>query len=211
MSLSTALQAGFNTIKNDKRGQSFIEAMIALTILVSAVSSSMALVQSSLTATRISGSQVVAANLAREGVEVVRSIRDSNWLRGQSFQVGLVSGTDKSSRPFLNLATGEWTMDFTALTIEDEDAVLYLYPNGLYIQANSQPVGTRHSPYQRIITLNHICRVDATGVEAIFTGATTCGVGETLVGLAVEVEVSLIGVSGSRRSVTVDERLYDWR
>jgi len=47
-----------------------IEGMLAMTIIITAVSSSLALVQSSITASRISGRPGRAANLAREGIEV---------------------------------------------------------------------------------------------------------------------------------------------
>src|SRR5688500_13720998 len=91
------------------RGQSFVEAMVAISVMITAISSSLALIQSSITATRIGGQQIVAANLAREGLEVVRGLRDTNWLKGQSFQVGLidVSGR-KPARPVLDVQDGEW-------------------------------------------------------------------------------------------------------
>lgn len=200
-----------STIKGDRRGQSFIEAMVALTIIVTSVSSSLALVQASLTSTRISGSQIIAANLAREGLEVVRSIRDSNWLKGQSFQVGLVSGVDKAARPFIDRATGAWTMDFTPVTTDDDASALYLFVDGMYVQATLPPAGSRASQYRRVVTLDHICRNDATGVETVVTGTDVCSGIETLVGLAVESRVTYIGLSGNRRTVSAEERLYDWR
>jgi len=185
--------------------------MVALTIIVTAVSSSLSLVQSSLTSSRISGSEVVAANLAREGIEVVRSIRDSNWLRGESFKVGLVNGTSKNARPFLNTATGFWTMDFTPVTLNDELSTLYILADGTFIHADTPPAGQRASHYRRVITMDHICRDNITGSERIAEGASVCGNSETLVGFAVKSRVSFIGLSGGRRTVSIEERIYDWR
>lgn len=36
---------------------------------------------------------LIAANLAQEGVEVIRSIRDTNWLNGSAFDNNLPAGT----------------------------------------------------------------------------------------------------------------------
>lgn len=212
MSRLAALQEKLSTIRKDRRGQSFIEAMVALTIIVSSVTSSLALVQSSLTSTRISGSQVIAANLAREGIEVVRSLRDSNWLAGQSFQVGLVLGGVKSARPFLDTANGTWSMDISSVDIDDDEARLYLLSNGTYVHADIQPTGSSVSQYRRVLTLNHICRKSSgAGIERIVTGTGTCDGTEDLVGLSVDALVSFIGQSGNRRNVMVQERFYDWR
>lgn len=212
MSVLIELREKLNIIRRDKRGQSFIEAMVAITIIVSSITSALALVQSSITASRVSGSQVIAANLSREGLEVVRSLRDSNWLKGQSFQVGLVQGTSKVARPILDISTGTWSLDFTPVTIDDDAAKLYIKQEGAYIQANSQPLGSRSVPYKRILVLDHICRNDVTGVEKIETGISTCTSGsETLVGLAVKATTSFLGASSSIQLVEVEERLYDWR
>jgi len=211
MSRSTGSPGRLSTIRADRRGQSFIEAMVALTIIVTAVSSSLVLVQSSLTSTRISGSEIVAANLAREGLEVVRSIRDSNWLRGESFKVGLVSGTDKDVRPIFDPATGSWTLDFTPVTLDDDASTLYRMLDGLYLHADAPPAGSGTSQYRRVVTLDHICRNDVTGEETVATGTDLCVGGQTQVGFAVKSRVSFIGVSGDRRIVSAEERLYDWR
>lgn len=200
------------TIKNDRRGQGFIEAMVALTIIVTSVTSALALVQSSLTSTRISGSEVIAANLAREGIEVVRSARDSAWLMGQSFEVGLVLDQIKSALPILDTVNGTWSIDISNVVIADDAARIYLTTDGVYVQASVQPTGSSVSQYARLLTLNHICRLDTDGTERIVTGTDLCVDGtETLVGLAVDSEVSFIGQSGNRRRVLVEERLYDWR
>src|SRR5262245_35142172 len=103
MSRFTAFQARSNMIKTP-RGQSFIEAMVALTIIITSISSALALVQSSITASRVGGSQIIAANLAREGIEVVRSLRDGNWLSGNGFDEGLRDAAVKTARPIFDRA-----------------------------------------------------------------------------------------------------------
>lgn len=194
------------------RGQSMIEAMVAITIIISSVSSAMALVQSSITATTKGGAQVVAANLAREGVEVVRAARDTNWLKSQSFQVGLVdAGGVKTMRPLLDLSNGSWTVSAAPTSLTAANAAVYLTAEGVYVQADAQPTGSSVSPYKRVLTLLPLCRDDSTGVERSVGGVSTCLPTETLVGLSVGSTVAWNGAGGARQTLTVDERLYDWR
>ncbi len=198
--------------RNVPRGQSFIEAMVAIGVIISSVSSSLALVQSSITATTKGGAQVVAANLAREGVEVVRAARDTNWLKGRGFQVGLIDpGGDKTVRPILDRAAGTWTLSFLPTSLSSSNADVYVTDEGLYLQADAQPSGSAVSPYARTVTLLHLCRDDASGTERAVGGSGTCSGSETLVGLLVDSDVRWRGVGGRFQTLTVEERLYDWR
>jgi len=199
-------------LRRDGRGQSFIEAMVAITVIITAISSSLALIQSSITATRVGGMQVVAANLAREGVEVVRAMRDTNWLKSQAFQLDLVDGGgSKTARPLLDVVNGGWTLSFDATALSSANAQVYLMPDGVYVQADSQPSGSSVSPYSRVISLQHICRDDGTGTERIVGGVATCLGSETLAGIAVGSSVRWRGVGGQYQTLTAEERLYDWR
>lgn len=212
MSTSTACPEKSNTIRRAPRGQSFIEAMVAITVIVTSISSSLALVQSSITATTNGGVQVTAANLAREGMEVVRAMRDTNWLKSQSFQVGLVdAGGSKTARPILDTADGTWSLSFAATSLTAQNAAVYLTADGLYLQADAQPSGSVVSPYTRVVTLQHLCRDNTTGSERAVGGNATCLGSETLVGLLVDSTVRWRGVSGIYQTLTVEERLYDWR
>lgn len=192
-------------------GQSFIEAMIAITIIVTSITSSLALVQSSITAARIGGSQVVAANLAREGVEVARSLRDGNWLAGRSFETGLVDAAGKTARPILDLSKGEWTLSFAPTSLTSQNAAVYLSREGVYVQADVAPPGAAATPYARVMTLDDICRDTASGAERIAGGADGCLGSEMRVGLAVSSSVRWSTGVGTPRTITVEERLYDWR
>lgn len=218
MSLSTASPEKSSTIERlfrrvlgrRGRGQSFIEAMVAITIIVTSITSALALVQSSINASRVSGTQVIAANLAREGLEVVRAVRDSNWLAGNTFQLGLTDVANKTALAALNRATGQWSLVFGAYTIDSAAATLWQASDGLYLQAAAQPAGTSAAPYARLLTLNHLCRDNTTGAERIVS-AGTCNGGETFVGLSVLSTVKWIAGAGAKRQLSAEERLYDWR
>lgn len=186
--------------------------MVAITVLITSIASALALVQSSITASRIGGAQIVAANLAREGLEVVRSVRDSNWLRSQSFQVGLIDGSgNKTARPILDLEDGTWSLSFAATSFSNPNSAVYLTTSGAFVQADTQPPGSTVTPYSRAVGIQHLCRDLSTGVERIVADTSTCLVSEQLVGLAVASHVRYQSVGGNFRILTVEERLYDWR
>ncbi len=212
MSISTPSPEKSITIKTAPRGQSFIEAMVAITVIITAIASALALVQSSITASRVGGAQIVAANLAREGVEVVRSLRDSNWLNGQSFQLGLVDAEgNKTIRPLLDLENGSWAASFAPTDLSNPNAIVYLTPSGAYAQADAVPSGATASLYSRVVTLEHLCRDSGSGLERLVGGAGTCLVSERLVGLAVTSRVRYRNIGGQFRTLAIEERLYDWR
>lgn len=62
-------------------GQTLLEAVVAIGIILTAVIGSSTLIVSSITAGRASQNRTEAANYAREGIEIIRSMRDSNWLK----------------------------------------------------------------------------------------------------------------------------------
>ena len=187
--------------------------MVAITVIITAISSSLALIQSSITATRVGGMQVVAANLAREGLEVVRALRDTNWLKSESFQVGLVDPSgNKTARPILDAENGGWSLSFDPTSLTAANAAIYVTPVGVYRQADLQPTGSTVSPYTRTLTLQHICRDDGTGIERLVGSEATCLPGsETFAGLAVLSTVRWRGVAGGFQTLTAEERFYDWR
>ncbi|MBN2087586.1 hypothetical protein JW758_04515 [Candidatus Peregrinibacteria bacterium] len=68
----------------NKRGETILETVIAVSILAIGVTLSSTLMASSLRNMNSSKSRVIAVNIAREGIEAVRNIRDTNWLKYSS-------------------------------------------------------------------------------------------------------------------------------
>ncbi len=62
------------------RGESLIESLIAIAIIVTSLAGIMALFSDNMKTNQSTKNRIVAINLAREGIEAVRYIRDSNWL-----------------------------------------------------------------------------------------------------------------------------------
>ncbi|MEZ4180634.1 MAG: hypothetical protein R3B41_03970 [Candidatus Doudnabacteria bacterium] len=71
----------FLKTKTSQSGQTLIETLVAAFVLVMGISASIGLASYSLRATTLSTKQIIAMGLAREGVEAVKNMRDTNWLR----------------------------------------------------------------------------------------------------------------------------------
>lgn len=66
------------------RAESLIETLVAITVIVIATTSAMILIRTSLVGNQVIGEKVVALNLALEGIEAVKNIRDTNYLKFSS-------------------------------------------------------------------------------------------------------------------------------
>ncbi|OHB24271.1 MAG: hypothetical protein A3F96_00155 [Parcubacteria group bacterium RIFCSPLOWO2_12_FULL_40_10] len=76
-----------------RKGFTLIEVIVSVSLLsLVAVGSMFAITLSLKSAARIKNN-LIAANLAQEGMEVVRNIRDKDWHLGNSFGVSLPNGT----------------------------------------------------------------------------------------------------------------------
>jgi hypothetical protein len=137
-------------------GQSLIETIAAIFILVTALSTAVGLAIYSFSVTTASQHQVTAINLAREGVDVIRAMRDSNWLASDkkdpdgSQSWGLQVCNDISNTmcypvaynkiPSYNdydLDAGSYQLKFNALAntwqLDTGNYNLYSQPDGSYI------------------------------------------------------------------------------
>lgn len=194
-----------------------VEAAVALGIIVTAVSSALTLVTVSVKAEKESELGIVAANLVREGVEAVRAIRDSNWLAGNGFDVGLIDPTSCAAIPVFDpaaQATGFWSLDFSVPGFGSASSRVWRYVSspdpatlGLYVQASSKPPDTEPSVFRRMLTVSSVC-VDEFGVETAVCG--TCPGTSHKIGLKVESAVRW-NMAAKERNLKLEEWLYDWR
>lgn len=68
--------------KQTAAGFSLLETLVAISILVTAIVASLSLASQSISSASLSKNQIIAFNLAQEGMELVRSIRDTNSSNG---------------------------------------------------------------------------------------------------------------------------------
>lgn len=193
-------------MKNYK-GQGLLEAVIATAVIATGLSAVLALAGNNVKVSNISSQQIVAVNLAREAVEVIRNIRDSNWLAGDSFDSGIVGTPDDSEGTLeFDPAAGSWAVNFTPDDFTDDATIVYFNNQvgnyqGVYRQG-TLPSYVQTS-YRRLVNVNPIC---ANAPESF---SSNCGAGQTI-GVRVLSEVQW-EEKGNQRTVSVEERLFDWR
>lgn len=79
-------------MKTKKNGFTLVEALVALVVLSIALGPALILTSNINNTTAVIRNNLIAANLAQEGVEVIRGIRDTNWFNGVAFDNGLADG-----------------------------------------------------------------------------------------------------------------------
>ena len=80
-----------NTSK--KRGFTIVESLVAITILVLAVTGATSGIQTGISSYIYSKDQIIAFYLAQEGFEQIRNIRDVNGLKSQNWLTGISSNS----------------------------------------------------------------------------------------------------------------------
>ncbi len=109
-----------------QRGFTFVETLVAITVLVMAVVGPMYLSSQGLRAARIARDQINANYLAQEGIEYIRYRRDNNVLAGSTWLTGL------------ELCKGDgctidiWTDTIAPCTVGEECPILMKENTGQY-------------------------------------------------------------------------------
>jgi hypothetical protein len=159
-------------------GQTLIETIVAIFLLTLALGGGLALVIFAISRSSLSVNQIIATNLAREGVDVVRMMRDSNWLasdvRGGAWDLAScadIGGSLCYPRAYqavpptnnFNLAVGNYEAAFNdaskTWSLDTADNYnLYLQANGTY---NHTPNGS--SQFARKVRISRNTAAPYTG------------------------------------------------
>lgn len=75
-----------------KKGFSIIEIIIILFIIAIGLLGLLSLIIQNIQSQGYNQRNFVAYQLAQEGIELIRMVRDTNWLQGESFNEGLMDG-----------------------------------------------------------------------------------------------------------------------
>lgn len=208
----------FKVFYRQPSGQGLLEATVAIAVLITGLVSIVSLTLSNLTASQGTEARLVAASLAREGIEAVRSVRDRNWLQGKvnvsgganAWDEGLISGSDTTAIATIDVNTLGWTIDFVPTAFTDARTKLRRHQaRGLYRQSSeaTPPAEEVATPFARLLTMYPICR-NPGGSET--NDQPTCAGGFTKVGVRV-VSTAQWQEGGKTRSVSLEEWLYNWR
>ena len=105
-------------IKN-KLGFSLLEVIIAIFIITLGLIGILSLVVQSIQVQYINKNNMIASQLAQEGIELVRNIRDNNWIDGLGWKSGI--------------GTGFYIIDYiNGINSNISDTKLYIDGNGFY-------------------------------------------------------------------------------
>src|SRR3989338_8190490 len=104
-------------------GQSLIEAMVAIGIIVFGILSTLGLLSRALSLNRVVSDQFTATYLAAEGIEVVKNLIDANIIQGRPWNNGFTTGgfeidyngvslePNQGRRLLLDLTSGHYSYD----------------------------------------------------------------------------------------------------
>jgi hypothetical protein len=189
-------------INNKQAGQGLIEVIIAIFIIASGISGAVTLTYSNLRSNESSITQIIGANLAREGVEVVRNLRDENWLLGSDW-LNAIIGTDSDAILDYDISTNLWKLDFDKNGIAS--GRLLRDANGSYNHTDGV-----YTEYYRLMTIYVIlCEHKVSGNLRTITQFQTCIANENNVGIKVKSEVQW-QENGGIKSYKIEENLYNW-
>jgi len=127
-------------------GFSLLEIIIAVFVVIVGLLGTYGVFSRMISQTSSISSRLTAIYLAQEGIELVRNIRDGNWIEGENWDSGLADG----------LAIGEskdYIIDYDDPGLSDfEDKFLNLDANGFY--SYNPSAGT--TKFKRKITITKI-------------------------------------------------------
>lgn len=188
-----------------ERGFSLLGVIIAFAFVVLVVVAIAGLGQRTSSATRATKERFIATSLAREGIELVRAIRDSNWLAAPHcasepctiyWRGGDPLGTTK------NICDGTWrvdagTVELVSTTAGGDDT--RIYRSGLVYNYDATGLAT---PFRRWVEIS--------SGEAACPPQPSVSVQSPRPPFAARVTVEWTARDGGTRTVMVAEELYPW-
>ena len=194
--------------RRNPAGQGLLEMIFAIGILLLVVVAILALASSGLTGVHESEFQIIANNLGRESIEVVRSIRDRNWLSGLAWDTDLAP-TEQAITVFdPSNAADPWS-------IVEGSGQLYQQA-GLYLHADQTGPNATPTLFRRSVKINSVCQVTQNstgglelGEEYIVTAPATCGT-DLRIGALVTATVQWTEAN-RQRHISLQDVLYAWR
>lgn len=195
-----------------------LELIITFAVVGIGLGASLTLLLTSGVQNRRTELDAIAENLAREGVEVIRAIRDSNWLARQRFDTGLYfpANGDTDGTFVFNPATGGWAMDFSAAAWLGTDPQFPAPAATVYEDSNVYKQTVAGGPgattqFQRVFRITSLCR--APGIIP-FPDATCGGTWpanlNSKAGVVASVYVQWTD-RGKTYSTSLETHLYDWK
>jgi len=168
------------------RGTTMIEVIVALSVVTLGIIGALNLSLESHSTVGFSKEEIIAANLAREAIDIVRNMRDNNWLQGALWDQGFAgSGVELGGVLNFDTVNNKWELRHVADplgALDDETSRLYVKDNFYTTAAGAK------THLKRVIKI------------------TDAGPGEKKLEAIVRIEFKDI-----IKDVVVENHLYDWR
>lgn len=143
---------------DNKPAFSLIEIMAVLLIVSLGLIGVANLATQNIQAQTINRGNIVAYQLAQEGLEIVRQIRDTNWLNKRNWRTGLNEGT--------------YCVDYTSTSLRPSagpsECKLYFDSNNWYYSPALVNNNSVFSNFRRVVTISYLSTTSAS-VRAIVT------------------------------------------
>ncbi len=172
-----------------------VEIMVTVAILLIGIVAALSAVTYGLRGGNDATNRVMATALASEGLELVRNIRDNNWINSRAFDTQLADGTYIIYYASPGLATSVQAAGVNPPPLDfDSSSGLYGY-NSAHWAGSTFPAGTP-SRFTRTITILH--QIDSV--------ANTASKPKYL-----HVTATVTWQDHGTKQIKLDTHLYDWR
>src|SRR3989344_5211097 len=196
------LLAPASWLRTSRRGFSLIEVLVAVAVLTAAVIGITSLTNYSLRLARVARQQLIAANLAQEGMEIVHALRDTNWIATKLADSACATCPCTASwrEGFCNSSVRSYEFDY-ATTVVNQTSNAFTAPGTLLNISSASGLysygGGSATPFRR---------------EIRFSLPST---GNTAQSMLVTVIVrwcprAITSCGTAERSITVQDQLYNW-
>lgn len=203
---------------SNNKGQGLIELLVSIAVIEIGIFSVWSLFLVNFNSEREAEMRIVGVNLAREGVEVVKNIRDSNWLKNANNKPHPIEAN--SIWPWDQyLAAEEYSLDYARDTdgnslaaVGSDSGLLYTDNKGYYTNVATD---NKPTPYKRIVKLKDIYCIDEDNNfkcdSDFFTNTLGLAGSKPLkIGINAVSEVTW-EISGRSRQAVVEDNLYNWK
>jgi len=146
-------------IKDRWTGFSLLETIVVLFIVSVGLISIVNLTISSLKAQTLNRNTLIAYQLAQEGLELIRNVRDTNWLSGNTWDDG-IEGSGSGTKYRVDFAS--WPVEVSGIS----EATLQLASStnaGFYIHDSNSP----SSLFSRMVTITTATGTASSTVESL--------------------------------------------
>jgi len=127
----------------NKRGFTLLEVLVAVSVLVIGSVAAFSTISATIRSVTFAKDKLIASFLAQEGIEIVKNIRNTNWIQMRNWDEGLLAG---------GIASSAYQVDYDDVSLfpYNPNATLGLGSNGYTYE------GATSTKFQRRITITRI-------------------------------------------------------